>query len=228
MGLPRGRHGTVKDGRRGAATESIALMRSIEVVELQEAVETAIQRRPTREVVPPKDHPPVFGEDGLLQPLDEAVGPGMARLDPGVANAERGTGLIEAGLELAAAVGQHALERPASPADGRQQDLPQEVGDCGVRERGQDAGDTIRARRIAGRDLPDLADALELADVKGVQADQLARASWSALELADVKGVQADQLARALGDDVPRLAVAQAPEGLPRALVQPAGPRRPL
>src|SRR5437762_270662 len=175
MGLPRGRHGTVKDGRRGAATESIALMRSIEVVELQEAVETAIQRRPTREVVPPKDHPPVFGEDGLLQPLDEAVGPGMARLDPGVANAERGTGLIEAGLELAAAVGQHALERPASPADGRQQDLPQEVGDCGVRERGQDAGDTIRARRIAGRDLPDLADALELADVKGVQADQLAR-----------------------------------------------------
>src|SRR5256886_4366388 len=179
-------------------------MRSIEVVELQEAVETAIQRRPTREVVPPKDHPPVFGEDGLLQPLDEAVGPGMARLDPGVANAERGTGLIEAGLELAAAVGQHALERPASPADGRQQDLPQEVGDCGVRERGQDAGDTIRARRIAGRDLPDLADALELADVKGVQADQLARA---------------------LGDDVPRLAVAQAPEGLPRALGEQAGPR---
>ena len=28
----------MKDGRRGAATESIALMRSIEVVELQEAV----------------------------------------------------------------------------------------------------------------------------------------------------------------------------------------------
>ena len=78
------------------------------------------------------------------------------------------------------------------------------MGDCGVRERGQDAGDTIRARRIAGRDLPDLADALELADVKGVQADQLARA---------------------LGDDVPRLAVAQAPEGLPRALGEQAGPR---
>src|SRR2546430_7011692 len=57
---------------------------------------------------------------------------------------------------------------------------------------------------FAGRDLPDLADALELADVKGVQADQLARA---------------------LGDDVPRLAVAQAPEGLPRALGEQAGPR---
>src|SRR2546429_2372414 len=140
----------------------------------KEAGEPATRGRRPGKGGPPKAHPPVFGEDGLLQPLDEAVGPGMARLDPGVANAERGTGLIEAGLELAAAVGQHALERPASPADGRQQDLPQEVGDCGVRERGQDAGDTIRARRIAGRDLPDLADALELADGKSVQADQLA------------------------------------------------------
>src|SRR5262245_44725950 len=98
----------MEDGRRRAAVDAIAMMRAIEVVEVQEVPKAAIERGPGGEVVPPECHPPVLGEDRLLQALDEAVGPGMARLDPGVADAQGHAGRIEVGLKLTATVREHA------------------------------------------------------------------------------------------------------------------------
>jgi hypothetical protein len=58
------------------------MMWTLEVVELHEPEKAAIERPPAGEVVPAKDHAPVLGENRLLQALHEAVGPGVARLDP--------------------------------------------------------------------------------------------------------------------------------------------------
>src|SRR5262249_57727098 len=86
-----GRHGATEKGRRRAAPDAVAMMRSLEVVELHEPVKAAVERRSAREVVPAKDHPPMFGENRLLQTLDEAVGPSVARLDAGGTDPERPT-----------------------------------------------------------------------------------------------------------------------------------------
>src|SRR5262249_2151951 len=100
MSSAGGRHGAVEYGRRGAAPDAVAMMGSLEVVELHEPVKAAIERRPAGEVVPAKDHAPVFGENRLLQALDEAVGPGVARFDGCVADPERPTRRGELGFEF--------------------------------------------------------------------------------------------------------------------------------
>src|SRR5499433_237186 len=196
------RHGAVEYGRWGTAPDAIAMMWTLEVVELDEPVKAAIERRPAGEVVPAKDHAPVLSEDRLLQPFDEAVGPGVARLDARVADPQHPTGRGELGFELAAAISQHSLDWPASLPDGRNDDRAQERRHGGRGERRQDAGDAVRARDVARRDLPHLADPLELADVEGVEAEQFAGT---------------------LGLDVPRLPVPPPPEHLSRALCQQAG-----
>ena len=71
-------HAPDQSGRCSTA-EAIALMRALGVVVPHEAVEGALQRRATGEVVPPECHPPVLLENRALQPFDEAVGPSMAR-----------------------------------------------------------------------------------------------------------------------------------------------------
>jgi hypothetical protein len=91
-----------------------------------------------------------------------------------VAETEGCARLIERPLELGAAVGQHPLDRPARRAEEREEDRAQE-GRGGLRtERRQDGGEPVGAGRIAGRDLSDLADPLEVADIERVQAHQLA------------------------------------------------------
>ena len=167
-------HGAMEDRRRSAASDSVAVMRSLEIVELHEPAQAAIERRPTGEVMPAKDHAPVLSEDRLLQPFDEAVGPGVARLDSRVADSQRRAGGGELGFELAAAIGEDPLHRPAGLPDGRNDDRAQESRHGGRGERGQDSGDAVRARDVARRDLPHLADALEFADVERVEAEQLA------------------------------------------------------
>jgi hypothetical protein len=54
------------------------MMGSIEVVELHEAAEAAIERGAAGEVVAPEHHAPMLGEDRLLQALDEPVRPGIS------------------------------------------------------------------------------------------------------------------------------------------------------
>src|SRR5262244_4296849 len=113
------RHGAVEYGRRSAAPDAVAMMGSLEVVELHEPVKAAIERRPAGEVVPAKDHAPVLGENRLLQALHEAVGPGVARFNARVADPERPTRRSEFGFEFAAAISEHSLDRPAGLPHGR-------------------------------------------------------------------------------------------------------------
>ena len=202
MRSPRGRHGAVEDRRRRPATDSIAMMRPVKVIELHEAEKAAVQGDAAGEVVAPEDHPPMLGENRLLQALDEAIGPRVAGLDARLADAQPRTGRREIGLELIAAIREHALHCPAGPPGRGHQDVAQEVRGGRRRQRGQDARQAVRARGIAGGDLPYLAHALEMPDVEGVEANQLART---------------------LGGDVPGAAVPQAPEGLPvRSVSSPA------
>jgi len=146
------------------------------VVEADEAVEGALELREAGEVAAAELHAPVLVEDRALQALHEAVGPGVAGLRLGVADAELLAGLRKGAGKLAAAIRQHALERPAGLAVERDEDLAQETGGgLGGRLRlDEDTGRGVGGGRIAGRDLPDLADALELSDVEAVEADQLA------------------------------------------------------
>ncbi len=73
---------------------------------------------PAGEAAATKLDAPVLLENRALQPLDEAVGPGMAGLGARVADAELSAGLIERPLELAAAVCEHALQGPAGAPIG--------------------------------------------------------------------------------------------------------------
>src|SRR5207253_8318798 len=105
--------GAPEERGRGAAADSIALMRSLVIVGLHEGVQAALQRRATGEVAPTEGHAPVLLQDRALQPLDEAIGPCVARLRPRMAEGERPTGLIEGRPELGAAIGGHPPQRPA-------------------------------------------------------------------------------------------------------------------
>src|SRR5262249_54717705 len=91
-----------EERRRGLPAEAIALVGSVVVVEAQEPIERALQRGPAREVAPAKGHAPVLLQDRALQPLHEAVRPGMPWLRPRVPNAQRLTGLIQGAFKLRA------------------------------------------------------------------------------------------------------------------------------
>jgi hypothetical protein len=119
-----------------------------------------------------------------------------------VANPEAVTGLIEGPFELGAAIGEHTRDRPAGASIVRDQDSREELGGRLGRKGGQQPRHRIGGRGIAGRELPDLAHALERADVKGVQTDELARRA---------------------GLDVPGGPVPRLQQGAPRALGEQAG-----
>src|SRR5215831_15527395 len=104
MSLAGCRHGAVENGRRSPAPDAIAMVWSLEVVELHELVKAPIQRCAAGEVVPAKDHAPVLTENRLLQPFHEAVGPGVPRLDARVADPQRPTGHRELRFELSATI----------------------------------------------------------------------------------------------------------------------------
>src|SRR5438552_9851214 len=160
---------------RGATAHSVALMGTVLAVVAHEAVQRALEREATREVPTAKDHAPVLLQDAALQPLDEAVGPGMARFGARVTNPELATRLIEGAFEFGPTIGQHAADLPAGPLIVRHHDVAQKRGRVGGEMSGQQPGQAVRRGRIAGRNLPDLADAFEVADVEGVQAHKLAR-----------------------------------------------------
>src|SRR5260370_22905001 len=114
--------GAAEDGGWGAAPEAIALVRPLVIVGLHERLETALQGRAIGEVTAAKGHAPVLLQDRALGTFDEPVGPGVPRLGPRVAEAERAAGLIERPFELGAAVGEQrgaTASRPGGRAAGR-------------------------------------------------------------------------------------------------------------
>src|SRR6266566_3402381 len=192
---------------RGAPAHSVAVMGTVLVAIAHEAVQRALEREAACEVPTAKDHAPVLLQDGALQAFDEAVGPGMARLGARVPNPELATRLIEGAFEFGPTIGQQAADLPAGPLIVRHHDGAQKRGRVGGEMSGQQPGQAVRRGRIAGRNLPDLADALEVADVEGVQAHKLAR------------------LFRL---DVPGAAVAGAPQALASTFRQQPGRTRRL
>jgi hypothetical protein len=86
-----------EEARGCLPTHPITLVGPLVVVEVQEAVQRALQ--------------PVLLEDRALQPLHEAVGPGVARLGPRVPNAEPAL-LYQRGMALG-----HPLDDAAPPAE---------------------------------------------------------------------------------------------------------------
>src|SRR5260370_20296293 len=100
----------------GAAPEGIALVRPLVIVGLQERRETVLQGRAIGEVTAAKGHAPVLLQDRALETFDEAVGPGVPRIGPRVAEAERAAGLIGRPFELWADVGEDPAIPPARPA----------------------------------------------------------------------------------------------------------------
>ena len=135
-----------EDGRGRAAADPIAVMRSVEVVEVHEALEAVIERGTTDEVVAPEDNAPMLGKDRLLQALHEAIRPRVAGFDAGVANTQLRAGGGELGLELTAAVRQDPPHRPAGARDRRHQDGG---GTAPPRRRRAPAG--CEPRRTTGR-----------------------------------------------------------------------------
>src|SRR4029453_13600956 len=202
----RRRH-TPDERGRGSTADAVALVRSLGVVVVHEAIEGALQGRAAREVAAPELHAPELLEDRALQPFEEAVGPGMTGFRARVPQAQFSTGDIKGALEFRSAVGEHAPHRPAGALEVGHDDLAQERGGARRIVGRQQAGEPIRGRRVAGRNLPYLADPFEMANVEGVQAHELARL---------------------LRCDVARVAVAGAPERPSSAVGQQAGRARRL
>jgi len=142
------------------------------VVEEKEALEGAIQGSEGGEEAPTEGDSPVFVEDGALEALDEAVGPTVTRLGAGVVDGELGADLVEKASKFISLVCEDALEFPTGFPVGRQQDASEESGTVDGFGRGDDLGHGIGACGVAGRDLPELAHALEPADVEAIQTNQ--------------------------------------------------------
>ena len=82
---------------------------------------------------------------------------------------------IETALEVTASVREDPLERPSGGLVGWQQGVDEEAHGMVAGAGGDDTGHGVGTGRIAGRNLPDLPDALEAADVEGVDTDELSR-----------------------------------------------------
>src|SRR5438093_9817738 len=187
---------------RSSTAAAIALLRALGVVVPHEAIEGPFQRRARGEVAAPEYHAPVLLENRALQAFDEAVGPSVARFGARVPEAELAAGRLKRPLELGSTIREDAAHRPPGAPVVRDDDLTQERrGGRGIMS-GQQAGQPVRASRIARRDLPDFADAFEAADIERVQTHELARL---------------------LRVDVPRAAVARPPQALPGAFRQQPG-----
>src|SRR4030095_5997620 len=90
----RCRHTPHQSGR-GATGAAIALVRPLVVVIPHEALEGPLQGRASREVAATEHHPPVLLENRALPAVDQAVGPGVARLGARVPEAELAAGRIK-------------------------------------------------------------------------------------------------------------------------------------
>jgi hypothetical protein len=113
-------------------------------------------------------------KNGALNTLDEAVRKGVPGLCTGVSDPEIPTRSIELALELAASIRENSPKGPTGSFEIHV-NLTKELGgdeSPGIAQEDLRPGEG--RGRIAGGDLPDFADALEAADVKAVEPDQLA------------------------------------------------------
>jgi len=171
-------------------------MRPIVVVESQGSLERPLDLSDSRKVSPSELDAPVLVQECALDALDEAVRERMPGSSLRFPNTQFSTNCDEVALELAAAVGEDALQGPSCSFEIRM-DLPEEFGgDRGSWIAQEDLRPGVRRGRVASRDLPDFADTLEFADVEAVEADQLSR--FVGLDMC-TGGCRTSLLERALG-----------------------------
>ena len=170
----RATFGTPEEVGRPEATCPVSLMGSFVVVEGQVNLQGPFELTTMREVSPAEGHTPMLVEDRSLKTFDEAVGPCVSGFRPRMADLQALTGGIKRAPKLATPIGEDPLKGPSSGFVDWQQSFGKEAGSVFSRIGRDDAGRSVRAGRIASRDLPDLAHAFKSADVEGVQTDELA------------------------------------------------------
>src|SRR5262245_25866123 len=104
--MPLGLRGTPEQGGGSVAAEAVAVMRAFMIVEVQKRVEASLQRRPTGEVAPAEGHTPMLLQDRALQPLHEAIGPGVPGFRARVAEPPLAAGHVEGAMEFGSPIGQ--------------------------------------------------------------------------------------------------------------------------
>ena len=108
------------------AASSVALMGSLVVVEVKEPLQGRVQLLRGGEIPAAEGDAPMLVKDRALQALDEAVGPGVARLGARMSDPEIVTRRIETALEFTASVREDPLERPSGGLVERQQGVDEE------------------------------------------------------------------------------------------------------
>lgn len=145
------------------------------VIEPKIPIKRVLDLASAGEVAPTERHAPMLVEDRALESFDEPVGPGVPRLRARMGDAERAARLVEDATILAPAIGKDAFDRPSCLPVERLDGVPEEGRGLVGRRPGHDARGGERAGGIAGRELPHLADPLELADVEAVETDEVPR-----------------------------------------------------
>ena len=93
------------------------------VVELQKPIERGLEPASPREVLPTERDAPLLVQNGLLQPLHEAIRPCVSRLRARDANPRRLAARRERALEFLAVVREDPLHRPPRRATAGPHDL---------------------------------------------------------------------------------------------------------
>ncbi len=161
-----------EDAGRCPTLRPVAAMRPLEVVEAKPGLEVGVDRGHAGVVAVAKGDPVVEVEDGPLEALDEGVEVGRPGRDPVLPDSCGPAGLTERPAELGPVVGRRRDELEAGPVAGRHHILDQEAGHD---LRGLVAGDHPGDRKARGAvdrgQLPDLAHALEVADIERVDEE---------------------------------------------------------
>lgn len=157
----------VKHLAQRAAPEAVVSMRAAPVVEVQIVIEHFLHGPDAGEEAAAELHPPQLAEDGALEPFDEAVGPGVAGFGAGVPETQLPTDLIKRSPVLRALITEHPLHGPSRLREVGH-NLPEELGRRLGRTRSS-AAPQRTSRPCTAR----LCRPFQLADVEGVEADQL-------------------------------------------------------
>jgi len=149
------------------------MMNTFEVIVSKVSIQFPLHLGNTGKESSPERHSPELSEDRSLQPFNKPVGPGMPGFGSGMADLPGSALPVELSKVLSAAVGQDPLNIKSLFTESRDHSLSKERRRlCGTPVANDQPGHTEGGRCVTGGVLPDLAHALELADIEGVDAHQ--------------------------------------------------------
>ena len=171
------------DRKGRAAAHEVAVVGAASVVGLQPALELGVEVGQASEVLAVEGGPVELLEGGALEAFADGVVVGRARRDAMLADTEvlkvAGERLAD---ELGAVVGQHPGELGAD-AGQPLGDVVDEAGRIPSRlVPGDQGADGIAGGGVHGGQLPDRPNTFELADLEGVQGDQITGAGGEVAE----------------------------------------------